>query len=102
MATRLILAVLLLVLLDACANSRLVRLDTGQAVPLEYVSPSANESMEMDSHVFEDALTQWVLVAPLVLHSPQQGELVRVAHSSSDADTRWQRLMSKSFGRAGS
>jgi len=36
MATRLITAVLLLVLLNACATPRVVRLDTGQGEPLEY------------------------------------------------------------------
>ncbi len=35
---------------------------------------------------------------PLPLHSAQQGGLVRASYPSLDAETRWQRLMSKRFG----
>ncbi|WP_407739721.1 hypothetical protein [Hyalangium sp.] len=54
--------------------------------------------MKMDAEAFEEALTQLVLNAPFTLHSPLQGRLVRASYPSSDADSRWQRLMSKSFG----
>ncbi len=98
MATRLTVAVLILALLNACATQRLVRLDTGQGAPLEYRPPNSNKSVKVDEGAFEEALTQLVLNAPLTLRPPQQGWLVRASYPSDDPDTRWQRLMSKSFG----
>jgi hypothetical protein len=98
MATRLTAAVLLLALLNACASPHVVRLDTGHGAPLEYRPPSSNKSVEVDAEAFEEALTQLVLNAPLTLRSPQQGWLVRASYPGNDPDTRWKRLMSKSFG----
>jgi hypothetical protein len=98
MARRLTAAVVLLVLLNACATQRVVRLDTGQGAPLEYRPPTSNPSVKVDEEAFEDALMRMVLNAPLTLRSPQQGWLVRASYPSDDLDTRWQRLMSKSFG----
>ncbi|MBN1207138.1 MAG: hypothetical protein JXB05_19790 [Myxococcaceae bacterium] len=98
MATRLIVAVLLLALLNACATPAVVRLDTGQGAPLEYKPPSSNKPVKVDAEAFEEALTPLVLNAPLTLRPPQQGWLVRASYPSNDADTRWQRLLSKSFG----
>jgi hypothetical protein len=98
MPNRLGVAVLLIVLLNACATQRVVRLDTGQGAPLEYKLSSSNKSVKVDAEVFEGALTQLVLNAPLTLQSPQQGQLVRTSYPSNDADNRWQRLMGKSFG----
>jgi len=98
MATRLTAVVLLLALLNACAHQRVVRLDTGHGVPLEYRPPTSNPSVKVDAEAFEEALTHLVLNAPLALRPPQQGWLVRASYPSDDPDTRWQRLMSKSFG----
>jgi hypothetical protein len=98
MATRLLVAVLLLALLDACATPRVVRLDTGQGSPVEYKPPSSHKSVKVDAEAFEDALARLVLNTPLTLRVPQQGWLVRASYPSNDADTRWPRLMSKSFG----
>ncbi|MFL5343724.1 MAG: hypothetical protein ACJ8AT_02975 [Hyalangium sp.] len=98
MATRLIAAVLLLTLLNACAAQRVVRLDMGQEAPIEYRPPTSNKSVRVDAEAFEEALTQLVLNAPLTLRPPQQGWLVRASYPSNDPDTRWQSLMSKSFG----
>jgi hypothetical protein len=98
MATRLTVAVLLLALLNACATPRVVRLDTGQGAPLEYRPPTSKKSVKVDAEAFEEALTRLVLNAPLTLRSPQQRWLVRASYPGNDADTRWQRLMSKSFG----
>jgi|GEM_PF-1329890 len=98
MATRLTAAVLLLALLNACATQGLVRLDTGQGEPLEYRLLTPNQSVKVDAEAFEQALTQLVLNTPLTLHSLQQGWLVRASYPIDDPDTRWQRLMSKSFG----
>jgi hypothetical protein len=98
MATRLTAAVLLLTLLNACASQRVVRLDTGQEAPIEYRPPTSNKPMRVDAEVFEEALTQLVLNAPLTLRPPQQGWLVRASYPSNDPNTRWQSLMSKSFG----
>jgi hypothetical protein len=98
MATRLTAAVALLALLNACATPRGVRLDTGQGAPLEYRPPAANKSVKVGAEAFEEALTQLALEAPLTLRSPQQGWLVRASYPGNDPDTRWQSLMSKSFG----
>ncbi|MCP3142664.1 SitA5 family polymorphic toxin [Pyxidicoccus xibeiensis] len=98
MATRLGVVVLLCALLNACTHPRLVRLDTGQGAPLEYEPTSSNKSVRVDAEGFAAALTQLVLDAPLALRAPHQGWLVRATYSGSGADTRWQRLMSKSFG----
>jgi hypothetical protein len=97
MAIRLTAAVLLLALLNACASPRVVRLDTGHGAPLEYRPPS-NKSVKVDANAFEEALTQLVLNAPLTLRPPQQGWLVRASYPGNAPDTRWQSLMSKSFG----
>ncbi|HYI02724.1 hypothetical protein [Hyalangium sp.] len=98
MATRLTAAVLLLALLNACATQRVVRLDMGQGEPLEYRPPTSTQPVKVDAEAFEEALTQLVLNAPLTLRPPRQDWLVRASYPSDDPDTRWQRLMSKSFG----
>ncbi|MBE4749500.1 hypothetical protein G4177_15150 [Corallococcus sp. ZKHCc1 1396] len=96
MATRLCVAVLLLALLNACATSHGVRLDTGQGRPLEY-RPSANSSAKVRAEALEAALTQLVLSAPLTLRSHRQGEWVRASYRGHDVDLGWRGLMSKSF-----
>jgi hypothetical protein len=98
MATRLAATVALLALLNACATPRVVRLDTGQGAPLEYRPPAANKSVKVGAEAFEEALTQLVLEMHLSLRPPQQGWLVRASYPGNDPDTRWQSLMSKSFG----
>jgi hypothetical protein len=98
MATRVIAALLLPALLNACANPLMVRLDTGQGAPLEYRPPTSNKSVQVDAEAFEEALSQLVRNTPLTLRSPPQGWLVRASYPSNDANTRWQRLMGKSFG----
>ncbi|WP_225409389.1 SitA5 family polymorphic toxin [Stigmatella hybrida] len=97
MATRLGVTLLLLVLLNACATPRVIRLDTGQGSPLEYRPSSSSKSVKVDAEAFEEALARLVLEVPLSLRAPQQGLLVRASHPGSSADTRWQRLMRKSF-----
>jgi hypothetical protein len=98
MAQRLAVMVTLLALLSACATARVVRLDTGQGTPREYRPPTSYKSVKVDADAFEEALTRLVLEVPLTLRSPEQGWLVRASYSSDDADTRWQHLMSRSFG----
>jgi hypothetical protein len=98
MATRLVVAVLLLALLHACATPSGVRLDTGQGTPVEYTSPTWGKPVQVDPEAFEQALRQLAQTEPLTLRSPQQGWLVRASYPGFDADIRWQRLMSQSFG----
>jgi hypothetical protein len=98
MATRLIAALLLPALLNACANPLMVHLDTGQGAPLEHRPPTSNKSVQVDAEAFEESLSQLVRNTPLTLRSPPQGWLVRASYPSNDANTRWQRLMGKSFG----
>jgi hypothetical protein len=97
-APRLTVVVLLLALSIACGTTRVIRLDTGQGEPLEYRPLTSNKSVKVDAGAFEEALTRLVLNEPLILRPAQQGWLVRVSYSGNDSDTRWQRLMSKSFG----
>jgi len=98
MARRLTAAVLLLALFTACTTPRVVRLDMGQGAPLEYRPPTSNKSVKVDAAAFEEALTRLVLEAPLALRPAQQAWLVRASYPGNDEDTRWKRLMSKSFG----
>ncbi|WP_141326874.1 hypothetical protein [Myxococcus sp. AB025B] len=98
MATRLGIMALLLALLGACATPRAIRLDTGQGSPLEYRPSSSSKSVKVDTDAFEEALTRLVLETPLTLRAPQQGLLVRAAHSGNSSEARWPRLMRKSFG----
>ncbi|WP_225412924.1 SitA5 family polymorphic toxin [Stigmatella hybrida] len=97
MASRMTAAVVLLALLNACASQRVVRLDTGQEEPLEH-RPPLNKSVKVDEEAFEEALTQLVLEVPLTLRPPQRGWFVRASYPGKAPDTRWQSLMSKSFG----
>ncbi|SET61100.1 hypothetical protein [Stigmatella erecta] len=98
MATRLGVTLLLLAILNACATPRAVRLDTGQGAPLEYRPSFSTKSVKVDAAAFEEALAQMVLEVPLTLRVPPQGWLVRASHSGKAVDTRWHRLMRKSFG----
>lgn len=98
MATRLIAALLLPALLNACANPLRVHLDTGQGAPLDYRPPTSSKSVLVDAEAFEESLSRLVRNTPLTLRSPPQGWLVRASYPDSDANTRWQRLMGKSFG----
>jgi len=100
MTNRLGATVLLLILFNACAAPRVIRFDTGQGTPLEYRPSSSNTPMKVDAGAFEEALALLVLEVPPTLGAPHQGWLVRVSHPGSDsrADSRWQRLMRKSFG----
>jgi hypothetical protein len=98
MATRPLIAALLLALTHACASQPAVRLDTSQGAPLEYRPTTSSKPVRVDAEAFEQALRQLALTAPLTLHTPQQGWLVRASYPDFNADTRWQRLMSQSFG----
>lgn len=98
MAHRLIAAVLLVALSTGCATPYVVRLDTGQGAPREYKPPTSTQPVRVDEATFEDALEELVLALPLTVSAPQEGRVVRVSILSTDADARWQRLMSKSFG----
>ncbi|HEX8704890.1 MAG TPA: hypothetical protein VF815_39015 [Myxococcaceae bacterium] len=95
---RLIVAALFLALSTSCSATRVVRLDTGQGEPLEYTPPTSIQPVKVDAEAFEEALTQMVLNAPLPLRPPQQDGWVRASYLSDDPETRWQRLMGKSFG----
>jgi hypothetical protein len=98
MATRLGVTLLALALLSACTSPRVVRLDTGRGPPREYRPPSSDKPMKVDAEAFEESLARLVLEAPLPLRVPPQGGWVRASHTDNAADTRWQRLMIKSFG----
>jgi hypothetical protein len=75
-----------------------IRLDTGQGAPREVRPTGSDKPVKVGADAFERALTQLMLGAPLPLRHPRQGWLVRASYPSDDADTRWQSLMSKSFG----
>ncbi len=98
MAARLIAVVVMVALSTGCATLRVVRLDTGEGAPLEYRPPTSTTSVRVGPEAFEEALTQLVLNVPLALSTAQHGSLVRASYPSSAADSRWKRLMGKSFG----
>jgi hypothetical protein len=98
MANRLIIAVLLVALLNACANPHVVRLDTGRGPPLEYSPATSTPPVKVDAEAFTESLTHLTLATPLTLRSPQQGWLVRASHPGNEEDRRWRSLMSKSYG----
>ncbi|WP_224368621.1 SitA5 family polymorphic toxin [Hyalangium versicolor] len=93
-----ILLALGMLLGSGCASTRVVHLETGQNQPLEYAPPTWNKSVRVETDSFEQALTRLVLESPLTLRPPQQGWLVRASYPSNDSDSRWQQLMSRSFG----
>lgn len=96
MTPRLTVAVLVS-LLTACATPHAVRLDTGEGGPREYSPPSPSRSVKVDAAAFEVALAGLVLNLPLALDSSGQGGVVRASYPGGDADSRWRRLMSKTF-----
>jgi hypothetical protein len=98
MTSPLLVAALLMALATGCGTTRVVRLDMGQGAPLEYTPSTSPKSVKVDAKAFEKALTQLVLNAPAKLLFPKQDWLVRVSYPSTEANTRWQRLMGKSFG----
>ncbi|HEX8701727.1 MAG TPA: hypothetical protein VF815_23060 [Myxococcaceae bacterium] len=98
MAPRLTAAVVLLALLHACATPPVVRLDPGLGAPLEYRLPTSDKPVKVGAEAFEEALTHLMLEVPLTLPPPPQGGWVRASYPSNDPATRWQSLMSKSFG----
>jgi hypothetical protein len=98
MTRRLSAAVLLLLALSTgCGPTHRLLVDTGQGAPREYPAPTSRTSSQLDAGACQDALAHWVVHAPLPLRAPQQPWLVRASYPQ-DTDTRWQRLMSKSFG----
>ncbi len=100
MAGRPSMAVMLVTLCMACASSRGVRLDTGHGEPLEFRPPSSNQWVKAGAREFEEALAELVVSAPLTLHPPTRGWLVLASSPSAEEEeeTRWKRLMGKSFG----
>jgi hypothetical protein len=91
------LTVAVLVLSTGCAPTHRLLLDTGQGAPRELPQATSHKAIPVEADAFEDSLTRLMLETPLTLRAPQQGWL-RLAASPGPADTRWQRLMSKSFG----
>jgi hypothetical protein len=79
MFRRLSAALMLVVLASACANSRVVRLDTGQGAPLTYTPLTTSLSVGVSEEDFERALNQLVLAEPLAIRPPEQGWLVRTS-----------------------
>ena len=65
--------ILLVALLNACASSRGVRLDTGQGAPLEYRPATSNKPLQVGVDAFEEALSLLVLDISLTIRPAQQG-----------------------------
>lgn len=97
MTTRLTVVVLIVALLQACASPRVVRLETGQGAPLELRQPTVRP-VKVEAEAFEESLSRLILNSSLTLRTPQERGWVRATYASNNEDTRWQRLMSKSFG----
>jgi hypothetical protein len=97
MLSRLIAGVLVLALSTGCGASHRVLLDTGLGAPREFTPAASHPPIPVGADAFEDSLSHLVVTTPLTLRAPQQGWL-QLASSPSQNDTRWQRLMGKSFG----
>jgi len=91
----------LLLFATGCASTRVVRLDTGQGRPVEYVAPSWGESVDVDEDAFEEALARLVLEVPLSIRTAQAGWLVRASSSGygAAADKVWQLALRRGYGR---
>jgi len=80
--------VLLVPWLVGCAGARVVRLDTGEGRPLEYVPAGGDASVEVGEDDFEEALTRLALEVPLTLRPAQTGWLVRASFELKRATDR--------------
>jgi hypothetical protein len=89
----------LVLLLTGCSAPRVVRLETGQGRPLEYVPPSSDRSVVVDEDAFEEALARLVLEVPLSIRASQTGWLVRTSGSFATADRVMQLALRKNYGR---
>ena len=91
----------LVLLLAGCSTPRVVRLETGQGRPLEYVPPSSDGAVPVDEDAFEEALSRLVLEVPLSLRAAPTGWLVRTSNSGSlaAADRVWQLALRRDYGR---
>nr|WP_128797209.1 hypothetical protein [Corallococcus coralloides] len=98
MTNRLVVSVLVLSLLGACANRPGLRLDLGQGRTIDYVPRASSQPVVVGADAFEKALSTWVLEFPLSLRAERQPWLVRAAYQASTPDARWRSLMRKSFG----
>jgi hypothetical protein len=97
MILRLTVSVLVLALATGCGPTRRVLLDTGHGAPRELPQATSHQAISVEADAFEDSLSRMVLAAPLTLRAPGQGWLQLASHSTQP-DTRWRLLMSKSFG----
>ncbi|RKI45914.1 hypothetical protein D7Y27_09360 [Corallococcus sp. AB004] len=93
MTNRLVVSVLVLSLLGACANRPGLRLDLGQGRSIDYVPRAPSRSVVVGADAFEEALSAWVLEIPLSLRSERQPWLVRAAYPGSTPDASWRSLM---------
>jgi hypothetical protein len=86
--------------MTGCASTRVVRLDTGQGRPLEYVPASWDASVEVSEDAFEEALVRLALEVPLSLRPSQVGGWVRASSSGygTAADKVWQLALRKDYG----
>ncbi|RKI71602.1 hypothetical protein D7X55_08845 [Corallococcus sp. AB049A] len=98
MAKRLVVSVVVLALLSACASRPGIRLDTGEGRSIEYVPHAPARPVVVGTGAFEEALSTWVLEFPLALRSERQPWLVRAAHPGGTPDASWRSLMRKGFG----
>ncbi|MFP2928203.1 hypothetical protein ACLESO_23995 [Pyxidicoccus sp. 3LG] len=89
----------LMLLLAGCASSRVVRLDTGQGAPQEYVPPTSDRSVEVDEDDFEEALGRLALEVPLSLRPAEAGWLVRASTHGSAMDGALRSALRGDYGR---
>jgi hypothetical protein len=94
---RAVSVVLLLVL--GCASPRVIRLDTGEGRPLEYVPPTWDRSVGVDKRDFEHALARLVLEVPMSLRPSEAGLLVRASTYGATLDSTWHGVLRNHYGR---
>ncbi|MCP3144191.1 AHH domain-containing protein [Pyxidicoccus xibeiensis] len=99
MPTRLRWWALLLVPLVGCASARVVRLETGQGAPWEYVPPTTDRSVVVSEDAFEEALGRLALEVPLSLRPAEAGWLVRASTHGSVMDGALRSALRRDYGR---
>ncbi len=91
-------ALLLVPLLVGCASTRVVRLDTGEGRPLEYVPSTSDRSVAVSEDDFEESLARLVLDMPLSLRPADAGRLVRTSTRGATTDKVLQAALHRSYG----
>lgn len=95
------LAVVALALLCGCATGRRVRLETDRAPPRVFIPPASSEPVQVAEAEFREALSRWVLEAPLHLRPGNDASHVVPAAAGDAAlvDSALRKALRLDYGR---